>query len=37
MGNKFTRVEPEMFQGNVNNTDGTFSSTKAALSKLKVM
>lgn len=37
MGNKFTRVVPEMFQGNAENADGTFSSTKSALSKLKVM
>lgn len=37
MGNKFTRVLPEMFQGNVENADGTFSRAKSPLAKLKVM
>uniref|UniRef100_K3WMS4 Uncharacterized protein n=1 Tax=Globisporangium ultimum (strain ATCC 200006 / CBS 805.95 / DAOM BR144) TaxID=431595 RepID=K3WMS4_GLOUD len=37
MGNRFTRVVPEMLQGNVQNSDGTFSSAKAPLAKLKVI
>lgn len=37
MGNKFARVVPEMFQGNAENADGTFSSAKSPLTKLKVM
>lgn len=37
MGNKFTRVVPEMFLGNAENPDGTFSSAKSALANLKVM
>jgi hypothetical protein len=37
MGNKFTRVLPEMFLGNEMNSDGTPAGEKVPLKKLKLM
>jgi hypothetical protein len=36
-GNKFTKVVPEMFLGNVNDSEGTFTTQTAPLTQLKVM